>query len=173
MANTKQELFKVDQNVYSFRWEIDPQEILDSMPGIVEEVKKVQFVNGTETFTNGVTESPAVRFLDLRTSADFGAGHVKGAFNAHLPGLTAETITPFNFDEINTLVEQSKGLERLLEDENVSDWVFKEGPPLVVVDYNGDTSRILVASLRAKGVEAYTFIDGVPGLLKYLQSLNS
>ncbi|PLB55683.1 tryptophan synthase beta subunit-like PLP-dependent enzyme [Aspergillus steynii IBT 23096] len=152
-----QELFKVDQNVYSFRWEIDPQEILDSMPEI----------------TNGVTGSPAVRFLDLRSQADFESGHVKGAFNAHLPGLSADTITPFNFDEINTLVEQSKRLEELLQEQAISDWISNDGPPIVVVDYNGDTSRILVAALRAKGVEAYTFIDGVPGLQKYLDSLRS
>ncbi|KAI9044050.1 tryptophan synthase beta subunit-like PLP-dependent enzyme [Aspergillus affinis] len=168
-----QELFKVDQNVYSFRWEIDPQEILDVMPEIVDEVKKARFVSGDEALTNGAAESPSVRFLDLRARDDFESVHVKGAFSAPLPGLTADTITPFNFDEINTLVEQSKELESLLEDPYVSEWIFKEGPPVVVVDYNGDTSRILVASLRAKGVEAYTFIDGVPGLQKYLDGLRS
>ena len=143
------------------------------MPEIVEEVKKVQFINAAEAQTNGVTTSPAVRFLDLRSQADFESGHVKGAFNAHLPVLSADTITPFNFDEINTLVEQFQGLERLLEDQAISDWISKEGPPIVVVDYNGDTSRILVAALRAKGVIAYSFIDGVPGLQKYLDSLRS
>ncbi|KAH8427544.1 uncharacterized protein LDX57_005257 [Aspergillus melleus] len=154
-SNWLQELFKVDQNVYSFRWEIDPQEILDVMPEIVEEVKKARLVRGDEALTNGAAELPS------------------GAFSAPLPGLTADTITPFNFDEINKLVEQYKGLESLLEDQQISEWIFKEGPPVVVVDYNGDTSRILVASLRAKGVEAYTFIDGVPGLQKYLDSLRS
>ncbi|RYO74050.1 hypothetical protein DL764_010995 [Monosporascus ibericus] len=171
------ELFEVDQNVYSFRWEIDPQEILDQMPSIVNEVQKVNIIRKTDELTNGtngvngVHDQPAVRFLDLRSPADFESSHVAGAHNYPLPGLGADTLSPFNFDEINTLVNQCHQLNAIIEKPDLSEWISAAKVPLVVIDYNGDTSRILVAALRARGVETYSFIDGMSGLEKYISSI--
>lgn len=148
------------------------------MPSIVNEVKKVNIfrqsvqtngVNGA----NGTHDAPDVRFLDLRSPADFEVSHVSGAFNYPLQGLSSDTLSPFNFDEINTLVDQSTRLNAMIEEPDLTKWINEVKTPLVVIDYNGDTSRVLVAALRARDVEAYSFIDGMSGLEKYLGDIRT
>lgn len=111
-----------------------------------------------------------VRFLDLRTLADFESGHIFGAYSSPLPGLVAQTKSPFDFDVPQILIGQSNKTKELLEDPAIAQWIFSAKTPVVVVDYNGDTSRLLVAALRARGIEAYSFRDGMPGIVSYLAS---
>ena len=40
--------------------------------------------------------------------------------------------------------------------------------PLVLLCYNGDTSRIATAILRSKEIEAYSFMHGMDGLKDFL-----
>lgn len=148
------------------------------MPAIVNEVKKVSITRRSENSdgingVNGTFEAAAVRFLDLRSPVDFQASHITGAHNSPLSGLSAETLSPFNFDEIQTLTDQCAQLDAMMESPVMSEWIFGSKVPLVVIDYNGDTSRILVAALRSRGLEAYSFIDGMSGLEKYLASLRN
>ncbi|KAI0387362.1 tryptophan synthase beta subunit-like PLP-dependent enzyme [Hypomontagnella monticulosa] len=166
-----EELFAYDQHVYSFRWEIDPEEVQNDISGIIDQVKNCILSKNPGELTNGDSVSAvpsSIRFVDLRSRVDFDLCHVKSAYNFPMSGLTAETKSPFDFGDINALIEQSKGVDSLLKSPELSKWLSGATSPLVVLCYNGETSRLMTAALRAQGVEAYSFKGGMPGLAKYL-----
>ncbi|KAG8525193.1 uncharacterized protein KY384_008837 [Bacidia gigantensis] len=166
------ELFAVDQHVYSFRWEIDPRESEQQLEGILPLIKELGACEGSKGTDEPDSDhfSRAVRFVDLRCPNDFKSCHVTGAYSCPLPNSMAETPTPFDFGDTKVLLDQWKELNVMLRNQEASQWLSDKESPLVVIDYNGDTSRILTAILRAQGVEAYSFRDGMPGVLKYLNS---
>lgn len=114
---------------------------------------------------------PSIRILDLRSSEDFNTYHIKSARNSPLPNLTVETRSPLNFDEVDTLIDQWKELSSMIGKSETMEWICMESP-LLILCYNGDTSRVMTAILRVKGVEAYSFRDGIDGLVSYLESLS-
>lgn len=172
LINSMQELFAVDQHVYSFRWEIDPRESQQQLPGIIPHIKKLGLGEGSGGTTDGDLDSSSrsIRFVDLRSRNDFESCHITGAYSSPLPGSVAETKSPYDFGDTKVLLDQWKELNLMLRSPEASQWLCTKGSPLVVICYNGDTSRILTAILRAQGVEAYSFRDGMPGVIKYLVS---
>jgi len=141
------------------------------MPSIIDEIKKAFLGKGPEIERKGSLDSthlPSVNFLDLRSRPDFELSHVTGAYSSPLPNLAAKTKSPFDFEDVEALIDQWKELNLLIESPAASQWLSTIKHPLVVICYNGDTSRLLTAILRARGVEAYSFSNGMPGLLKYL-----
>lgn len=146
------------------------------MSSILDQIKEVVLSKGSGVVRNSGLDpyhSSSVRFVDLRSHNDFESCHVTGAYSSPLPSLAAETNSPFDFGDIQTLLDQSKELNAMLEHPEISQWFFTIKSPLVVLDYNGDTSRVMTANLRARGVEAYSFRDGISGLMKYLASQRS
>lgn len=95
-----------------------------------------------------------------------------GASNLPLPDLTVESKSPFDFGDIEILISQSNKIQALIERPDVSAQLLSNKSPLVVLDYDGNTSRVMTAMLRARGVEAYSFYDGMPGLMKHLSLKN-
>lgn len=143
------------------------------MPGIINQIKKLGLSKGSEVVADGDLDSYplcSVRFIDLRSRIDFETCHVTGAYSSPLPNLAAETKSPFDFGDTDALLDQWKELNLMLGSPGVAQWLFTIKSPLVVLCYNGDTSRIMTAILRARGVEAYSFMDGMPGMMKYLAS---
>ncbi|KAK2821762.1 hypothetical protein FQN49_007698 [Arthroderma sp. PD_2] len=170
-----EELLAVDQHVYSFRWEIDPRETHRQMPDMFDDIKQLVLSTGSAAGVVGdnldnTNHLRTIRFIDLRSRVDFESCHVIGAYSSPLPNSEAESKSPFDFGDIDTLIDQCKELDAMIENPEVSEWLFTTKSSLVVLCYNGDTSRVMTTILRARGVEAYSFIDGMPGLVKYLAS---
>ncbi|KAL8767045.1 MAG: hypothetical protein Q9209_006339 [Squamulea sp. 1 TL-2023] len=168
------ELLAVDQHVYSFRWEIDPKGTHHPIPAMLDKIKSLGLSTGSEAIMGDdgldTNLSCHVCFIDLRSRIDFESCHVKGAYSCPLPNLAAETKSPFNFDRTDTLLDQWKELNLMLANPGASQWLFTVKTPLIVLCYNGDTSRMMAAILRARGVEVYSFKDGMPGIVMYLTS---
>ena len=144
------------------------------MPGIIDQIKNLGLSKGPAAVANGSLDSYpsySVRFVDLRSRIDHESCHVTGAYSSPLPNLAAVTKSPFDFGDTGALLDQCKELNVMLAHPGFSQWLFTTQSPLVVICYNGDTSRIMTAILRARGVEAYSFMDGMPGIIKYLASL--
>ncbi|KAL8852334.1 MAG: hypothetical protein Q9221_002830 [Calogaya cf. arnoldii] len=160
------ELLTIDQNVYSFRWEIDPTYSHDPIPSLISQITTLGLNSGPAT---DIPTPIRIRVLDIRSRSDFESRHITTAYNTPLPKLCAETASPFNFNDTATLVEQCEGLGLMLTaSSDTAPWLLKAEEPLVVVCYNGDTSRIMAAILRARGVEAYSFRDGMDGVVRFL-----
>ncbi|KAB8297993.1 hypothetical protein EYC80_001766 [Monilinia laxa] len=171
-----EELLTIDQNGYSFRWEINPRETNRQKAEIFDHINQLVLSNGAGVIPNGHMDynhsiKLTIRILDLRSSIDFDTYHIKGAHNSPLPNLTPETRSPLNFDEIKTLVDQWKELNSMIGGSEIMEWICVDSP-LLILCYDGDTSRVMTAILRAKGVEAYSFRDGIDGLASYLESLS-
>ena len=143
------------------------------MPAIFDEIKKLKLSGNSEAVgADGPDSYPScsVRFMDLRSHIDFESCHVTSAYSSPLPKLTAETKSPFDFGDPDALTNQWNELQLMLADPAVSQWLFTVKTPLILLCYNGNTSRIMTAILRARGLEAYSFMDGMPGIIKYLNS---
>lgn len=128
-------------------------------------VNGVNGVNGT-----GLSSFSAIRCIDLRSPEDFEDCHVQGSFSSPLDGLTLKSTSAFEFGEPEILIDQSKKLKAKIEDSGVSKWLSAAANPLLVLDYDGNTSRVMAAALRARGFEAYSFKGGMSGLAKWLSS---
>ncbi|KAL8673108.1 MAG: hypothetical protein Q9168_002463 [Polycauliona sp. 1 TL-2023] len=164
------ELLAIDQNVYSFRWEIDPTYSNDPIPSLVSQIHSLGLSSGPAAAASPDACS-SIRILDLRSRRDFESCHVTTAYNASLPKLTAETVSPFNFDDTTTLVEQCQELDlMLIASPDVSPWLLKgkesAAAVVVVVCYNGECSRIMAAILRSRGIEGYSFREGMNGIAR-------
>lgn len=109
-----------------------------------------------------------LRVVDLRPTAEFETCHVRDALNFPVEGTNE---SPFDFGKPEILQDQCAQLDVIVKDPAMVKFLGEEvSKPLLILDRDGNTSRILAASLRAKGVEAYTFFDGMTGLLQYQQS---
>jgi rhodanese-related sulfurtransferase len=114
--------------------------------------------------------SPSIRVVDLRSTDDFNNHHITGAYSCPAPHLTADTKTPFDFGDPNALVNQWKDLNTMLENSELVSKFFGADGPVLILCYNGETSRLLTAMVRGRGVDAYSFRGGVSGLIEYLDS---
>lgn len=114
--------------------------------------------------------SPSIRVIDLRSADDFHNHHITSAYSCPAPHLTVDTKTPFDFGDPNALVNQWKDLNTMLENSELFSKFFGADGPALILCYNGETSRLLTAMVRGRGVEAYSFRGGVSGLMEYLDS---
>ena len=102
---------------------------------------------------------PKVTVIDLRSSQDFDDEHISGAISTPLANLTAATPAPS--DDVDTLQQQWKDLKAKCKGEEFKDILKAASSPCLVLCYNGETSRIATAVLRAQGVEAYSVLGGI------------
>ncbi|KJX94738.1 cysteine synthase b like protein [Zymoseptoria brevis] len=166
-----EDLFDIDQYPYSFRWEIDPKEPHRQNSEILDWIKEVDLVYGQGDQRNDPSNAAAatkLRIIDLRSSAHFELCHVRNALN--LPVRQA-TESPFDFGDPKVLRTQCEHLASIMKDSATLRFLNESVRPLLILDYNGNTSRILAARLRAQGIEAYTMFDGMPGFLRFHNNL--
>lgn len=170
-----QNLTKVDLYRYSEDWEIsfhDALKILyrfnfpekhtkDSAPSACNEKNIISTINKKSSETP-ISINDNVLLIDLRPEPDF-ACHLPDAVNVPLSSLSQTSRSPFA--DANVLERQWLELEnvfqpggtpaaalpmRLLHDRRV-----------VVVCFDGETSRVATSVLRAKGVEAFSIRHGI------------
>ena len=101
--------------------------------------------------------------LDLRNTIDFVKWTMPGSSNLPLKSLDPDKPSPFS--DPSTLKKQWRELESLFSDNSRNDGAmsatrFKDQQVLLLC-YNGDTSRVGTSVLRAKGVEAVSLKGGM------------
>ena len=105
--------------------------------------------------------------LDLRTKEDFRACRLPHSINLALETLDSETCSPF--EDSCVLEKQWLELESLFQ-QDVTGKSFMDdqsfvGQEVLVVCYDGDTSRVATSILRAKGSEAFSMRGGIRDML--------
>jgi rhodanese-related sulfurtransferase len=141
----------VDTYRYDEAWELDPTIALSSL------------------YSTAGTPSqclPSWQLLDLRTSTDFNNSHLPGALNWPLQSHSADTKSPFFDSQI--LEAQWKELESLFQPNSMhSDARVKDlehpGRSVMLVCYDGDTSRVATSILRARNIQASSIRGGMRG----------
>lgn len=150
-----QEILNVDTNEYDAGWELSPQDAATKVYGANWEA------DDGFSISNGIEHphSSIAKVLDLRSTEDFEHGHISGAISNPLANLTA--MSPSPYEDGKTLQRQWKDLKTKFSGEEF-DRVDKR--PVLVVCYNGETSRLASALLRGQGIEAYSIAGGVSRL---------
>lgn len=105
--------------------------------------------------------------LDLRQSKDFGALRLPNSINLPLETLNSDTCSPFQ--DSSTLEKQWIELDLLFRDDSARNPLKNHGSivdhQVLVVCYDGDTSRVATSILRAKNVEAFSVRGGTRVIL--------
>lgn len=137
---------------------------------------------------------PAVKgnmlLIDLRQASDFDEYHLPCAINFPLASLTTSESSPFS--DPSTLTRQYNELERLInrdgDQQNIDEVngnrrlsflrrksglakLMSRGQKVILVCYNGDTSRVATSVLRAREVEASSIKGGVKALHQHYPQL--
>ncbi|EEH23453.1 hypothetical protein PABG_05664 [Paracoccidioides brasiliensis Pb03] len=135
-------LTKVDLYRYDEAWELHPMDVLPRFYEPFEAVKAYSWAK--------INAKAQTYVIDLRKTVDYESGHLPGAMNVPLKSLAAKTPSPFA--EPKVLEAQWLELESVFE--QVKDSANLNEQRVLVLCYNGDTSRVATSVLRAKGVEA-------------------
>ncbi|KAK2873629.1 hypothetical protein FQN49_002218 [Arthroderma sp. PD_2] len=105
--------------------------------------------------------------IDVRRPADFHKWHLPGAMNVPLHSLTESTAKPFS----DAVVLEAQWLEiegwfsQSTEKVSALMELKESGIRVMIVCYNGDTSRVATSVLRAKGIEAWCIRGGCQALV--------
>ncbi|KHN99505.1 cysteine synthase K/M:Cysteine synthase B [Metarhizium album ARSEF 1941] len=153
-----EELLGVDVHRYDEAWERDAADAIGAFYGVSKTMSgDVLLENSTARPKSDTT------IIDLRQAADFEAFHVPGSTN--VPFVQADQGSPFSDPRI------LKGLWTRLEE------TFKlphqdlqsllQGKRVLLLCYDGDSSRVANSVLRAKGYET----DNIRGGFKVLRQL--
>ena len=106
--------------------------------------------------------------LDLRARKDFQAWSLPESKNLSLNTLNSKTTSPF--EDANILEKQWLELESIFNPESVESCLFEIRDRVVLVlCYDGNTSRVATSVLRAKRVDAYSLKGGTNNLLSSLE----
>ena len=105
--------------------------------------------------------------LDLRKNDDFRAWRLPLSINLPLESLNSDTCSPF--EDPSMLEKQWLELESLFKDVSASNHLKNDHSirdhQVLVVCYDGDTSRVATSILREKGIEAFSVRHGTRGML--------
>ena len=126
---------------------------------------------GSKTFSGIITPLPSpgadTIIVDLRTKEDFEAWRLPLSTNLPLKTLTSDTNNPFA--DASTLERQWLELDSLFQGDMdtllLEDRQSIVGRQVLVVCYDGDTSRVATSILRAKNIEAFSMRGGIRGML--------
>jgi rhodanese-related sulfurtransferase len=141
----------VDLYRYDKAWELSPSIALSNL--YVEIVGPAQCL------------SPWI-IIDLRNTADFETGHLPDALNLPLQSLAAGNSSPF-YDS-HVLEEQWRELESLFETANMDFYSYLQdlensSCSVMLICYDGDTSRVATSVFRAKNIQASSIRGGMLG----------
>lgn len=161
-------LLEVDRYHYDKTWEIKSTILL---PRLYPELLNYSSISSWKEVLGGsILHVKDTQIWDLRTVVDFDNWHLPGAVSKPLMNLTAETPSPFFDTSVMELLWQ--------EMENMAnDYVEFKGPEhrnddILLVCYNGDTSRMATSVLRARGIKAINLMNGMNNLAKEIKTLS-
>jgi len=148
------ELLKVDRYPYHMDWELTAaQAFIKMFPAhsLPTPVPSASSDSGESD-----TPSKAVSIIDLRKPADFKAACVPGSINVDI-GLDGQQLSnPFH--DAEAMVKQWTTLNNLFSEPSKFEL---EGKAVVVLCYDGSTSRVATSVLRHYRVEAFSCVDGI------------
>jgi rhodanese-related sulfurtransferase len=138
----------VDPYPYEDTWERVP----------LDAINDYYYISGSllERLGPGTVIKEGCLVLDLRQPFDFTAWHLPGAINFPLRSLRSSTTSPFK--DPNILEEQWLELEETFRDASVLSKLHDYR--VLLVCYDGDTSRVATSVLQAKGVSAENIRGG-------------
>ncbi|KAL8746864.1 MAG: hypothetical protein Q9190_001188 [Brigantiaea leucoxantha] len=161
-----EELLEYDTNGYDVSWELDKE--------------KAAALLTRASITSSPTSAPAssertisnadrdIMILDLRSAEDYSSYHIPHSVSTPLQNLTAATPPPLaDLQKTGVLIEQWAALKSKFDDHDtmLEDGIaVKRNRPITALCYNGQTSKIASAILRARGLEAYSVKDGIQAL---------
>lgn len=102
--------------------------------------------------------------VDLRSTQDFDHSHICGSISTPLDGLTAASGPPF--DNVPVLYERWKAMKAKFAGGELPRGLEGISGPMIVLCYDGETSRLATAVMRAEGMEAYSIEGGMDVVLK-------
>jgi rhodanese-related sulfurtransferase len=103
--------------------------------------------------------------LDLRQERDYDSVHVCGSVNDPLEGLNSATGDIFGNSKMIELF-WTRLRTKFKESENLGSKKLS----LIVICYDGETSRLGTSILRAKGYTAYSISGGFRSLAEYIST---
>ena len=103
--------------------------------------------------------------VDLRQSIDFQKDHVTGSINSPLNTLTP--MTKDIFGDPNAIYTHWGNLKTNFDAEG--ERLGPKGSVILVLCYDGETSRLATSILRARNYTAFSVMAGFPALRSYLQ----
>jgi rhodanese-related sulfurtransferase len=150
----KKELTKVDLYRYDDRWELPP---LDAIHASFD-------INPTPSLpiTSRITPKSSILTIDIRQELDFQDFHLPGSINVPF----ANEFTPNPFSDPSTLAALWTRLEAQFSapSENLASSMKEK--QILVVCYDGDSSRVATSVLRAKGYKTNSVKGGFRALRK-------
>lgn len=112
---------------------------------------------------------PLPLVLDLRSAESFGQGHVHGSYNCPLQGLSHDLGGGDLFGDARALHWASMSVKEWLQTTplcSLVDTAEHQRQKVFILCYNGDISRLAVASLRKRGLDAFSVAGGFGELQK-------
>ena len=179
-----QNLTKVDLYRYSEDWEISLHDALkilyrfgfpekqtkDPAPPACNEKNIINTMNN-KSLETPINMNDNVILIDLRPETDF-ACHLPDAVNVPLSSLSRTSSSPFA--DANVLERQWLELENVFQPGGTSAAALPmrllQDRRVVVVCFDGDTSRVATSVLRAKGVEAFSIRHGIRAFVDDMKS---
>lgn len=195
MPIVNEHLFKVDQYSYSTSWILDiasAKTMLVYPRFSIEGAEKTALPSPSELSSDpsesdsesesSTPASPGLlrpAIIDLRSRADFAAGHLAHARNIPLSSLNADDVSPYEdavllatqFTELNKRFVEQPQVDHECPGNGVAELnqlslpemlacLKKSQREALVVDYTGETGRLAVSVLRHAGVKAYSVVKG-------------
>lgn len=170
MLISRQGLLHVDTNEYDGKWELSATDAMTMLYGPDWNASTHPLCSKIPTSgTTHPSPSPNPIVIDLRSPSDFATGHIPTAINTPLANITAGTPSPF--DDVDTLQTQWTDLKAQCANGELSRALQATSGPSVVLCFNGETSRLATAVMRATGVEAYSVRRGMAAIRECCEKL--
>jgi len=156
-----------DLDTYVLDWELTPENSLKMLYG--EDWSK--HGNPICVDSSCCKDRPASTYLssdatliDLRSPQEFDKMHISHSKNLPLPELSVAD--SYLFDDIPRLHSQWKNMKTMFGGETLPDLLNPISKPKIVVCFDGETSRLATAVMRARGVEAFSIRGGIPAVVQ-------
>ena len=172
-----QSLLSFDLDKYDLKWEISPYKAMAMLYGKDWTNQSKPLWNGSTLSEDSAcsedsassedsTSSPLltsnITLLDLRSKRDFDDRHIRGSVSTPLRDLTPASESLF--DDVEALHAQWVNMKAKFDGDDLPHGFDPVSGPMIVLCYNGETSRLATAVMRAKGWEAYSIKGGMSAI---------
>lgn len=163
----------VDLYRYDEAWEQKVAEVMTGLFEIINEQPE-KTLREQQASSSCLKPKAGVDVLDLRKATDFARWRLPGSVNLPLESLNSTKQSPFSDSAI--LESQWRELESIFSGKSENDTApsaaRSKGRCVLLLCYDGDTSRVGTSILRAKGVEAVSLRGGMHALQDFLPALH-
>ena len=157
-AITNLNLRHIDQGQYDPRWELTTKEAIALNKGKIFKILSSPAVSHICQESHiRLSLDASLKILDLRRMEDFARSHISGSLNRSIPSLESDSEGPF--DSIPVLEAQFESLVKLILGLRSNGHIC-EGDTVLVLCYNGETSRLACSMMRQGSIEAFSVRGG-------------